>query len=102
MAETVSTRLPKDLLEALDEVSTLAKLPRSQLLREVIDRGLAAKRLEVALHQYREGLISLGRAARVADLPLSLFLEEMERHGTSLNYGVAELEDDLDWSAEAP
>ena len=48
----------------------------------------------LALEQYREGEVSLGRAAELAGLSLAEFLEVMEEHRTYINYGAEELEED--------
>ncbi len=46
------------------------------------------------LELYHEGKISLGKAAELADMPLTDFMDFMARHNTYLNYGEADLKDD--------
>ena len=46
------------------------------------------------LELYREGKISLGRAAEMAEAPLADFMNFMAGHNTYLNYGEA------DWQAD--
>ncbi len=52
-------------------------------------------RLLVALELYREGRVSLGKAAEVAGLSLREFLYELRVRGIPLNYDLEELEEDL-------
>lgn len=96
MTKTVSTRLPDDLVEALDELGDRAGQSRSDVLREVVKKGLRAERLERAMEAYRKREVSIGTAAKMAGLPLTLFLDEMKRHGILLNYDLEELERDMD------
>ncbi len=43
--------------------------------------------IERALHSYKQGLISLGRAAEIARLPYDVMIDELERRGISLHFG---------------
>ncbi len=52
-------------------------------------------RLLVALELYREGRISLGKAAEIAGLSLREFLYELRSRNIPLNYDLEELEQDL-------
>ena len=53
-------------------------------------------RLLVALELYREGRISLGKAAEIAGLGLREFLYELRSRDIPLNYDLEELEHDLE------
>ena len=52
-------------------------------------------KLEVAVALYRDRKVSMGRAAGIAGLPRPQFHKELARRGVTLNYDVAEFEDDL-------
>ena len=52
-------------------------------------------RLLAALELYREGRVSLGKAAEIAGLSLREFLYELRIRGIPLNYDLEELEEDL-------
>lgn len=52
-------------------------------------------RLLVALELYREGRVSLGKAAEIAGLSLREFLYELRTRRIPLNYDLEELEEDL-------
>jgi len=53
-------------------------------------------RLLIAIELYREGLISLGKAAEVAGLGIREFLYELGKRKVPLNYDAEELEVDLE------
>ena len=52
-------------------------------------------RLEAAIGLYTSGDLSLGQASGIAQISQSEFLRALGRHGVSVNYDVAEFEDDL-------
>lgn len=52
-------------------------------------------RLLAALELYREGRVSLGKAAEIAGLSLREFLYELRIRRIPLNYDLEELEEDL-------
>lgn len=43
-------------------------------------------RLEVAVALYVAGRVTLGQAAKIADLSYTAFMRELDRRGLSLNY----------------
>jgi len=52
-------------------------------------------KLLVALELYREGKVSLGKAAGIAGLSVREFLYELRTRGIPINYDLEELEEDL-------
>ena len=49
----------------------------------------------IALELFREGTVSLGRAAELCDTPLAAFMDFAAAHGVPpLNYGMEQLEED--------
>lgn len=80
MDETVSVRLPNEVVEALDELGNETGRTRLEVLREVVQRGLVGARLERGLEAYRRGDASVGKANKDTEGWLaptrSLFLNE--------------------------
>lgn len=101
MGETVSGRLSEDLVEGLDELGEATGRTRSEVLREVVQRGLIEARLERALDAYRRGEVSLGRASEMARVPITVLLDKLRAEGIQRSYDVEELERDLDWAEDA-
>lgn len=77
--ETVEVRLPADLVRAAGLDTTNPSSEASRLL---------------ALELYREGKISLGRAAELCQTPLEQFLEFAGRHNVPLHYNIDQLRED--------
>lgn len=101
VGETVSGRLPDDLVRELDDLGRLTGKTRSETLRDVVQKGVAAERLERALDAYRRRAVSLGRASEMAGIPIAVFLDEMRRAGILLNYTREDLSEDLAWARRA-
>jgi len=68
--------------------SDLAKLLKPRKLESEV-------RLLVALELYREGRVSLGKAAEIAGLSIREFLYELRSRNIPLNYDLEELKEDL-------
>ena len=77
--ETVSIRLKK--VKELDYFGKLLKENRSKIIRDLLEEGKKMK----AMNLYKNKKISLGLAARFADLSLSDFLDLLEEHNVKLN-----------------
>lgn len=101
MDESVSVRVPTDLLRDLGALSETTHQSRSDVLREVLQLGLGAKRLKLALDQFQARKVSLGRAAELAGIPLVEFLEHVKRAGLQFAYDAEDLRQDLKWARSA-
>lgn len=74
---------------------------RCRLRRDVVQRGIAAERLARALEAYRRREVSLGRAAEMAHLPITVFMDEVARAGILRDYDVEDMRQDLEWAASS-
>ncbi len=78
--ETVHVELPSALLKAANLEDTNISQEAARLL---------------ALELYREGKVSLGRAAELCQTPLAAFLEFVAKHGVPpLRYTFEDLEEE--------
>lgn len=100
MASTVSTRIPSDLMQAVEDLEAWTHRKRSDVLRDALALGLAEERLVAALADYREGRASLGRAAERAQLPLGTFLDRLRQRGVLMPYDLHDLAEDLAWAKQ--
>lgn len=99
MGETVSGRLPDDVVAALDELGRASGRSRSEVLRDVVRRGVAAERIAQAIEAYRHRRASLGKATQMAGIPMGAFLDELRRVGILRDYDRTDLQEDLEWAA---
>ena len=77
--ETISIRLKK--VKELDYFGKLLKENRSELVRDLMEEGKKMK----AIGLYKNKKMSLGLAARFADMGISDFLDLLEEHNVKLN-----------------
>lgn len=91
----VTARVPEDLYEAIEELRTEKRLDRSTAIARLLERGVEDWRIDTAVRRYRDGDVSLGRAAEIADCSLWRFLDVLDDRQVEANYTEADLEADL-------
>lgn len=96
MAETVSVRIDEDDIVEIDKLSKLEKKTKSNILREVLEKGIKEKKLEIALEKFRNNEATAMKAARMADVPLTQFMDILVQKGIDFHYGIKELEEDFE------
>ncbi len=95
MSEILSVRLPTPDLKELQRLSVEEGKKKSELLREVIHRGLRQQRLEFALEKFRNKEATAAKAARLAGIPLTAFLDFLQERGVDFHYTEKELEEEF-------
>lgn len=93
--EHVTARIPEDLHEAIEEIRDAERLDRSTTIARLLERGVEDWRLDRAVEGYRDGEVSLGRAAELADVSLWRFLDELDERGVPTNYSENDLAADI-------
>jgi hypothetical protein len=78
----ITLRLSPRDARRVSAVQALTDLDRTTLLRDFIDDGLRKRVLEF----YREGKISMQRAADILDISLREFLGLLEKNGFPINW----------------
>ncbi|MBI2972000.1 MAG: UPF0175 family protein [Candidatus Aenigmarchaeota archaeon] len=95
MGELVSFRLPEELQKELALLSKEEDRDKSEMVRELIKTGLREKKIEKAARLYKEGNISVSRAAEIAGVSLWRMIELFRERKVDAQYGPKELEEDL-------
>ena len=91
--EDLSVRVPREVVEGLDELARLEGRDQAEIAREVLVEGIRERRIRAALRLYSEGRVTLWKAAELAGLSLWEMIVELGRRGVELRYG--DPEDDL-------
>ena len=91
----VTVRVPNDVLEKVEEIARREGKERSEVIRELIRIGLRDKLIEDALRMYREGKVSMWKAAKIAGLSLWELIEVLKEKGVEIQYSIKDLEEDL-------
>jgi len=96
MAETVSVRIGKRELKEIEEISKIDRNTKSNVLREILDKGVKEKKLEIALEKFRNNEATAWKAAKIADISLTKFMDILVQKGIDFHYGVKELREDFE------
>ena len=91
----VTTRVPDDLYEAIERIQETERTDRSTAVKRLIERGVEEWQLDSAVQQYRDGEVSLGKAADIAEVSHWRFLDLLESRGVEMNYDESDLEADI-------
>ena len=95
MSGTISVRVGNDELNEISWLSREQRRKKSEVLREVIEKGLSQKRLEIAIEKYRNNEATAAKAAKIAGIPLSRFLDFLFEKKIELNYTIEDFREDL-------
>jgi predicted HTH domain antitoxin len=77
MTKTMSIRMDRDNFEFLSAMSTEEQSDLSKAVRDLVTRG----RILLAVEKYRKGEASLGKAAKVAGLPVGQMITLLGEFG---------------------
>jgi predicted HTH domain antitoxin len=93
----VTARISEDLYKAIEQLRDEERLDRSTAVAQLLERGVEDWRIDTAIRRYRDGDVSLGRAAEIAGVCVSLwrFLDILEDRHVEGNYTEADLGTDL-------
>lgn len=92
---TVSTRIEKNVLSEIDELSKEKQMDRASFLRNLIVEGLSIEKKKKVLGMYKERKISLAKAAEMLGINLWEMLDLIEEESIYLDYSEEELREDL-------
>lgn len=71
MQSIMSIRLPQEDVKTIKEIAATEKIDKSTAVRELVENGL----IYFSISKYREGRISIGKAAEIAHLSLSEMID---------------------------
>ena len=95
MTITISTRLQKKEAREIEKFAKEEDLDKSTFVKRLINRSLQEYKAEHAFKLYKEGKVSLGKAAELAGKSLWDMIELMKKYDVYLNYNIDDLKDDL-------
>lgn len=91
----VTTRLRKDLLGEIEKVAKEESLDRSSTIQRLLERGLREYKVERALALYRDGKVTLWRAAEMVGVTLREMMDLIETRGIPYDYDIEGLEGEV-------
>ena len=91
----VTARVSEDLYEKIERIQEEEQTDRSTAIKRLLERGVGDWQVETAVRRYQDGEISVGRAAKLADVSIWRFLDILGERGVEMNYDESDLEADL-------
>jgi len=98
--KTISIRLPEQYIHDIEEACKQEVLDKGTMLRKLIGDSLHQYRIKKAFESYREGKISLWKAAKKAGITYRAALEELKKRNIPFRYEKEDLEADIKWAME--
>lgn len=96
MMKMFSLRASEDTLKEAIKLSKIAKIDKSLILREALEKGFEKIRLETATKLFSEGKLSLTEAANTASISAGEMMNELRKAGIDSRIALEELEGTLE------
>lgn len=94
--KSVTARLPPEMLREVEKLAEREKIDRSELIRRLLDLALQQRRREEALEAYREGNVTLWKAAEMAGLSLREMMDLVKIEKIPVPYTIEDLRRDVE------
>ena len=91
MQSVMTVRLPEEDIKIVEQISFEEKMDKSKTIRELFDLG----RIYFSILKYKEGKISIGKAAKIADLSISEMIDLLASLGIKNNMDVMDYKEGL-------
>ena len=95
MTKILTTRAPDSLAKEIEILAKEEHLDKSSLIRRLLADAVEEKRKTKALMLYKDGKVSIGKAAEIAKLSIWEMLDLIGEKGLHIDYGAEELAEDL-------
>ena len=95
--KTVTVRLPPEVLEEIEGIAERERIDRSEIIRRLLDQALALRRIDEAVETYRNGKVTLWRAAEMAGVSLREMMNIINERKIELNYTIEDLDRDMEY-----
>lgn len=96
MTKVVTVRLPGEDVKLVEQLAKWGKKDKSTAIRELVEYG----KIYLAIKLYKEGKISIGRAAEIANLSISETMDLFVELGIKSNIDVEDYLEGLKYARE--
>ncbi|MCL4519183.1 MAG: UPF0175 family protein [Thaumarchaeota archaeon] len=96
MSERISFVIPKHLRKSLKELQDLTGEDQSTLLRQLLSKGLAEAKMDIAVDRYVKEKTSLAQSANIAGVSLWTFLDELRTRNVMLKYSISDAQSEIE------
>lgn len=96
MTKVISTRIPDQVAKDLKEIEEEERTDRATIIRKLLATGIQQWKTKRALRLYREGRVTLWRAATLADITLREMMQLATKEEIPFKYTAKDLEEDIE------
>jgi len=93
--EAISIKLPEDIIGTIKEIEETERIDKATAVKKLLAKAIEKWKEERAIQLYREGKVTLWRAAGMANLSLREMMELAAEKGIEMHYTVKDLEEDI-------
>jgi len=94
-SEVISARLSKERVKLIEEIAREEKVDKSTILDRALENYTKEWALRKALESYRDGAVTLSRAAEMAGISIWEMIDVLQKKKIVLQYDIEDLEEDL-------
>ena len=94
-SEVISARLPRERVELIEEIAREEKVDKSTILNRALEHYALEWKLRKAVESYREGAVTLSRAAEMAGVSVWEMVDILAQRKVPSQYEIEDLEEDL-------
>lgn len=94
-SEVVSARLSKQRIRLIEEIAEEERVDKSTIIDRALEHYTKEWTLQRALELYRNGIITLARAAEMAGLSIWEMIDILEKKKIALQYDAEDFEEDM-------
>ncbi|NJD54449.1 MAG: hypothetical protein FIB07_16495 [Candidatus Methanoperedens sp.] len=92
---TITTRVPDDIEKNIENISRIEHLDKSTVVRRLLSKAVQDWLIENALEQYRDGKITIGKAADMVGIPLREMISIAAKKEIPFQYSFDDLQEDF-------
>jgi predicted HTH domain antitoxin len=96
MGQTITSRLPDELNNDLEEIAAIEQLDKSSIVRRFLNQAINQWFIDTAIDRFQKNHVSLGEAVAFSRLTIWEFLEKLSNLKIALHYDAEEFQADLD------
>jgi predicted HTH domain antitoxin len=96
MTETISTRVPEEMAKDIEEIENEEKADRATVVRKLLAKAIADRKLEKALSLYSSGKVTLWKSSKIAGLSLWEMMEIIKQRKIIFKYSYEDFRNDFE------
>jgi len=94
-SEVISARLSKERTKVIEEIAKAERVDKSTIIDRALEHYAKEWKLQRAVELYREGSVTLSRAAEIAEISIWEMIDVLGKRKVPLQYDLEDLEEDL-------